>query len=183
MESASLLAVAAAGVAFVVALLALALSLAGRRRADRERDAAHREVEQLRTRCEQLSARVSGAESAVAAGPGDRGDHRGYVITSLTDAPGAPAEPGSAADPRPVPAFAAPLTAGVFASQAAGESLVRVVSLGYGVRRALSPENRDRIRSAMRREVRRSRKERRVDLKEAKRHLRAQRSDPDRNAA
>ncbi len=56
---------------------------------------------------------------------------------------------------------------------ALGESLVRVLSLGYGVRRALSAENRNRIRFEMRREVRRSRKQRRRDLRTAARTLRA----------
>ena len=51
----------------------------------------------------------------------------------------------------------AQLTAGQFASVAVGESLVRVLSFGYGVRRALSAENRNRIRFEMRREVKRSR--------------------------
>jgi len=60
---------------------------------------------------------------------------------------------------------------------------VRLVSLGYGVRRALSAENRNRIRFEMRREVKRARKQRRRDLKEAKRHLRAEHDDVDRRAA
>ena len=47
-----------------------------------------------------------------------------------------------------------------------------MLSLGYGVRRALSAENRNRIRFEMRREVKRARRQRRRDLKEAKRHLR-----------
>jgi hypothetical protein len=47
---------------------------------------------------------------------------------------------------------------------------VRVVSLGHGVRRALSAENRHRIRFEMRREVKRSRKRRRRDLRAAQRH-------------
>jgi hypothetical protein len=71
------------------------------------------------------------------------------------------------------------LTARQFASVALGESLVTLASFGYGVRRALSPENRNRIAFEMRREVRRARKQRRRDLKEAKRHLRAQSLDED----
>lgn len=66
------------------------------------------------------------------------------------------------------------LTTREFASVALGESLVTIASFGYGVRRALSPENRNRIAFEMRREVRRARKQRKQDLKEAKRHLRAQ---------
>jgi hypothetical protein len=72
-----------------------------------------------------------------------------------------------------------PLSARQFASIAVGESLVTLVSFGYGVRRALSAENRNRIAFEMRREVRRARKQRRRDLKEAKRYLRAQALDED----
>jgi hypothetical protein len=61
-----------------------------------------------------------------------------------------------------------------FASVALSESAVRVVSVAAGVRRALSAENRNRIRFEIRREVRRSRKQRRLDLKEARRQLRAE---------
>ena len=66
------------------------------------------------------------------------------------------------------------LSAGQFASVAVGESLVRLISSGTASRRALTPENRNRIRFAMRQEVRRARRQRRHDLKEARRHLRAQ---------
>ena len=77
-----------------------------------------------------------------------------------------------------------PLTAGQFATVAVGESLVRVLSLGYGVRRALSAENRNRIAFEVRREVKRSRKQRRREVKEARRHLRAaQRDDLTEDAA
>jgi len=48
------------------------------------------------------------------------------------------------------------------------------VSLAYGVRRAMSAENRNRIRFEMQREVKRARRQRRRDLKEAKRHLRSE---------
>ena len=66
---------------------------------------------------------------------------------------------------------------------ALGESLVTIASFGYGVRRALSAENRNRIGFEMRREVRRARKQRRRDLREAKRHLRAQTIDDAEDAA
>jgi len=66
-----------------------------------------------------------------------------------------------------------------FASLAVGESLVRIASLAYGVRRALSPENRNRIGFEVKREIRRSRRQRRRDLKEARRHLRAAQREED----
>jgi hypothetical protein len=59
-----------------------------------------------------------------------------------------------------------------FASVAVGESLVRLVSLAYGVRRALSAENRNRIGFEVRREVRRARKRRRREEKQGRRYLR-----------
>ena len=95
-----------------------------------------------------------------------------FVITTA----GAPDEPDERSD---APAVHQQLTARQFASVALGESLVTLASFGYGVRRALSPENRNRIAFEMRREVRRARKQRRRDLKEAKRHLRAQSLDED----
>lgn len=55
-----------------------------------------------------------------------------------------------------------------------GEPLVKVVSLGHGLARALSAESRNRIRFEMRREVRRSRKHRRRELKEAWRQRRGE---------
>jgi hypothetical protein len=58
-----------------------------------------------------------------------------------------------------------------------------VLSFGYGVRRALSAENRNRIRFEMRREVKASRRRRRRDLKEAKRHLRHVTTDRTEDAA
>ena len=66
------------------------------------------------------------------------------------------------------------VSGGQFVSLAAGESLVKVLSLAYGVRRALSAESRNRIGFEIRREVKRSRRQRRRDLKEAKRTLRAE---------
>jgi exonuclease VII large subunit len=49
------------------------------------------------------------------------------------------------------------------------ESLVRTASIAAGLRRALAPEVRHRIRFEMKREVSRSRKQRKVDLKQARR--------------
>jgi hypothetical protein len=49
------------------------------------------------------------------------------------------------------------------------ESLVKAASLGYGVRRALAPETRNRIRFEMKREVKRSRRQRRAELKQMRR--------------
>ena len=61
----------------------------------------------------------------------------------------------------------------VFADIVLRETVVQAASLVHGVRRALSPETRNRIRFEMRREVKRSRKQRRADLREARREWEA----------
>lgn len=84
-----------------------------------------------------------------------------YVITHL----GEPEEEAV----EPVPTVAP----GLFADVVLRETVVQTASLFHGVRRALSPETRNRIRFEMRREVKRSRKQRRADLREARREWEA----------
>ncbi len=147
----ALLASVAAAVVVVAAVL---VSRASRRRVQAQLDAARADVEALAARLDDLA--TSDAAHRPVPEP------REFVITSLPDV----------TEVANVPRVATHLTAGQFASVAAGESLVRVLSFGYGVRRALSAENRNRIRFEMRREVQGARRRRRRDLKEAKRHLR-----------
>ncbi len=59
----------------------------------------------------------------------------------------------------------------VVLSATLGEPLVKAVALGHGVRRALAPQTRNRIRFAMRREVKRARKVRRREMREAWREM------------
>jgi hypothetical protein len=54
-----------------------------------------------------------------------------------------------------------------------GEPLVRTMAFAHGLARALSPESRNRIWFEVRREVRRARKQRRREVKEALRQVRA----------
>jgi hypothetical protein len=61
----------------------------------------------------------------------------------------------------------------LFADIVAREAVVKAASWTHGVRRALAPEVRNRIRFEMRREVKRARKQRRADLKAALRDLQA----------
>lgn len=60
----------------------------------------------------------------------------------------------------------------LFADLVLRESVVTAASWVHGVRRALSPENRNRIAFEMRREVKRSRRSRRVEMQEALRAYR-----------
>jgi len=87
-----------------------------------------------------------------------------YVITHL-------GEP--VAEPEPEVEAAPAVAPGLFADLVLRETVVQTASLFHGVRRALSPENRNRIRFEMRREVKRSRKQRRADIREARREWEA----------
>ena len=81
-----------------------------------------------------------------------------YVITQV-------GERVLPAQPEPAPTVSAP----VFADIVARETVVQTASLVHGLRRALSPETRNRIRFHMRQEVKRSRKQRRTELREVRR--------------
>jgi hypothetical protein len=146
-------AIAAAATVVVLLLLAAFLARAGRarRRLEDELAASREELVMVQRRLDALARRIE---------PRPVADATEYVITT-------------AGDPDPAPPV--PVSGRQFASLAVGESLVTIVSFGYGVRRALSAENRNRIGFEMRREVRRSRKQRRREEKQARRHLRESR--------
>ena len=97
--------------------------------------------------------------------------------TGTTPSPPSSSSPGSASrSPRPSRCRRCP--APVFADLLLKETVVQTASLFHGLRRALSPETRNRIRFQMRQEVKRSRKQRRADLREARREWAArQRAD------
>lgn len=88
----------------------------------------------------------------------ERGRPTEFVITGL-------GEP----EPEPAPTVPAP----VFADLVLKETVVQTASLFHGVRRALAPETRNRIRFHMRQEVKRSRKQRRSELREVRREWQA----------
>jgi hypothetical protein len=147
---------AAVAVLIVVALLVvLLIAVRGRARAQRRVDAAETAAADLRARLDALERRL---EERTA--PSARTE-REYVITSL-------GEPG-AADRPPVPALPAP----AFADAVLRDTVVHAAALLHGVRRGLSPEVRNRIRFEMKREVKRSRKARKAEVREALREYRA----------
>jgi hypothetical protein len=93
-----------------------------------------------------------------------------FVITDL----------GLEASPEQDEAEQPPATIGsaLFADLVLRETVVKAASLAHGVRRALDPETRNRIRFEMKREVKRARKQRRADTREARREWEArQRAD------
>ncbi|CAM3608100.1 hypothetical protein NOMA109596_02930 [Nocardioides marinus] len=98
--------------------------------------------------------------------PEARTEEREYLITHLGED-----DPDERGDDRtgPAPMLPAP----VFADMVLRETAVQATTLAAGLRRALSPEVRHRIRFEMRREVKRARKQRRADLRAARRDLHA----------
>lgn len=144
---------AAAG---AVALAALVLALLGLRRARRAESLAAG-----------LAERVALLESPVTHAPRpvvDDADASTYVITRLdtTDRD----EPGRL----PV---AVPIDGRLFADIVARETVVKAASWTAGLRRALAPESRNRIRFHVRQETKRAGRERRAETKRALRELRA----------
>jgi hypothetical protein len=141
--------------AAVCLVLGLTLLVAlGRLRAVTARSRA--EVHDLRERLERLEERDAAPTPAAApvAAPVE------YVITDL----------GRLREPEPEPGR---LDGAAFADAVVKETVVKAASLAHGVRRGLAPAARNRIRFEMKQEVRRSRKQRRADLKAAQRDLHA----------
>lgn len=153
-------AVALVGAA-ALALVALGLAVALVRTRSRTEEALERSAaetaslrEQLATLERRLDRPVPSQEQA--AGPS-------FVITDLGTA-----EQTSEAE-QPAPQIGAAL----FADLVLRESVVKAASLAHGVRRALDAETRHRIRFEMKREVKRARKQRKSDTREARREFAA----------
>ncbi len=146
-----------AGAAGALLLLLCVLLVLRRRAASRRQLAtaladAQAETAELRRRLDALTEKLEHQSSSMI-----RVDDPAYVITD-------------AGEPRPEPNVADALVL----SATVGEPLVKVVAFGHGVRRALSPESRNRIWFEMRREVRRARKQRRREMKDAWRRMQAE---------
>lgn len=157
-------------VASAVALLLLAVVLAllvvrSQRRAVARVEAA---LAGARADADALRAHVDAVERRLA--PPATPATAEYKITMLGEA--AEAEP--AADGAGVPAVPV-VDAPLFADLVLRESVVQAASLAAGLRRALAPETRNRIRFEMRREVKRARKQRRADTRRARLELEARR--------
>ncbi len=105
----------------------------------------------------------------------------GTSAPSSTSEPPAPVPVASAEEfvitrlGAPEPEAAPTLETKLFADVVLRETVVKAASFAYGVRRGLSPANRNRIWFEMRREVKRARKERKAEEREASREWRARR--------
>ncbi len=115
---------------------------------------------------EQLRAQLAAIERRLAA---PRAAEQEYKITLLgDDRSESESEHDRATEDGHEDRDAALVSAPLFADLVLRESVVQAVSLAAGLRRALAPETRHRIRFEMRREVKRARKQRRVDARLAR---------------
>jgi hypothetical protein len=151
-----------------LAVLALAVAVVRLRRRVLALTSLVEEVARQRSR-NQPGAGVetgAGAPSATNEGPADEdpADEPAYVITHVVSTRTDPGPGTATEDDRRI-------DGSLFADLVLRESLVKGVSFAYGVRRALAPETRNRIRFLMRQEVKRSRKQRKADLRAARRLL------------
>ena len=146
-----------AGCALALALLALVLL--ARRAAAR----SAKELAAARNEARDLADRLARVEASLERGSGEPDNAHSYVITHLgderEDTPGVP--------------VAGRIDGKLFADIVARETAIKAAGLLHGLRRALAPEARNRIRFEMKREVQRARKQRRADLKAALREFRA----------
>jgi hypothetical protein len=144
-----------------VVLLALAGLLGGvlhsRAASRRELAAALAETAELRRRLDALSEQLEQTAALERTQAEALQRDAAYVITDA-----------GLARPEPTVSDRVVLTATV------GEPLVKAVSFGHGLRRALSAESRNKIWFEVRREVRRARKQRRREMKEAWRRMQAE---------
>lgn len=167
---------AVAGLLLLLTVLLL-VSAAGRRRAEhrhaRDLHEARAETARLRTELAALQQRLAEQTPKPSSEPGAPEPVRAepeFVITGLSTIPTGPTGPtGPGSPPDTVPVVAPRL----FADVVAREAVIQVASLVHGLRLALSAESRNRIRFEMKREVKRSRKQRKADLRAARREWEA----------
>lgn len=146
----TVVAVAAALVALALLVLVVVLTV-GSRRTRAELAATRAAQADLAERVEALGRPVPGQHPAV--------EIAEFVITDVgagdeQQASAAPEAPGR-------------IEGRLFVDIVARETVVKAASWTYGMRRALSAENRNRVRFEVRRETRRAQRRRKADVKEA----------------
>lgn len=159
--------------ALTLASLVIAVVLArSRATTARELRSVHAEVASLRAQVEDFERRPAPPARPRADADPD------FVITRLVDGDALPTT-APTTEPATATANATPTGPGgavervdsaLFADLVLRETVVKAASLTHGLRRALAPESRNRIRFEMGREVKRARKQRRAEVKAARRH-------------
>lgn len=144
--------------AVLAALVALALLAVLALWRVRSRD--HAELAAARAEAAELRARVDALAHQLAPAHHEPEE---FVITHI----------GEPADDPAAPVAPERIEGRLFADLVLRETVVKAAALTHGVRRALAPEVRNRIRFEMRREMKRSRKARRDELRDLRREMHA----------
>jgi hypothetical protein len=145
------------GAAGAVALVALVVALL-----------AHRRARRAETLAASLSEGVAVPSAPAAqAPPVAESDAAAFVITQVG---GPHQDDATSAGSVPLPR---PIDGRLFTDIVARETVVRAAGWTHGLRRALSPETRNRIRFEVRQETRRAARGRRAEMKQALREFRA----------
>jgi hypothetical protein len=151
--------------ALTLASLVIAVVLArSRATTARELRSVHAEVASLRAQVDDFERRPTSPGRPRADEDPD------FVITRLVEGDAlTTTEPATATATEPGGAVER-VDSALFADLVLRETVVKAASLTHGLRRALAPESRNRIRFEMGREVKRARKQRRAEVKAARRH-------------
>lgn len=149
------------GALALLAVVLVMLLVLARARTTRELREARAEAASLRAQVEEIERRLAQAASRPRVEPG-------YVITHLGEE-----APDSVEGDDVRPGAVERIDGALFADLVLRETVVKTASLAHGLRRALAPETRNRIRFEMRREVKRARKQRRRDMKDLAQQVRA----------
>ena len=149
-----LLVPAALALVVVLAVVLFAVLVRDRSRVRAELAATHAEAAELRSRIDALAVQIAAS----------RREPEEFVITHLGEGDGDLDSEG------PLPADGR-IDGKLFADLVLRETVVKAAALGHGVRRAMAPETRNRIRFEIRREVRRSRKARKEEIRQVRREM------------
>jgi hypothetical protein len=145
---------AALALVVVLVLALLAVLLRDRARVHAELAATRAEAAELRDRIDAL------AQQVVAS----RREPEEFVITHLGEPEADAAQQGALTEDQRIDGR-------LFADLVLRETVVKAAALGHGVRRAMAPETRNRIRFEIKREVRRSRKARKEETRQVRREM------------
>ncbi|RJS47377.1 hypothetical protein [Nocardioides cavernaquae] len=129
----------------------------------KERARSREALARTRSEAAELRARVDALAAHAAAQDRARREPEEFVITHL----GEP-EPEDYVGPT-----ATRIDGKLFADLVLRESLVKAAALTHGVRRALAPETRNRIRFEMKREVKRAKRSRKDEFRQVRDEMRA----------
>lgn len=157
----------------VVALVLATLAMRRTARLRRELAAATAVSEALRERIADLEASLATDSADLAGAPRGQDAHAAehtFVITHVGESDALEVAAAGASSDAVDPVR---LDGRQFADIVARETIVKAAGLAHGVRRAMAPQTRNRIRFEMRREVKRSKRTRRTEMKQAWREYQA----------